>query len=491
MEKANKRLMYFGGIIIAVILVISIFFHYPIHVVESLTQETLSDYDFHIPILKILLEPFIGVILFFNRSVYALEEQQFLFYWVLIIFSVYTFLKLFVVKDRQAKKGFMLNQLANLPITVGLWFTLFVIMIFMSSYLPSNTIINNSPNTILVSTHSHSQESHDGLIRNNALWKWHKRNGFDAFFLTNHATHNGTIDFINSQRNGKFPIEPLIICGQEYSASNHFSLLGLKRKFDTHGYADSTVIDSVHANGGALIVNHWFDGEHMSLEYYKNLGVDGFEIENSGTVTSYDREQYQRIKNFCESNNLIMISGLDFHGYGNVCTMWNAIEIPGWHDLIPTSKEEAILNVIKSRDQNKLKVLIYKDRPFYTSDHLFWSPFFTLFNYFRTLNFWQVLSWAIWISIIVFIKIKILTKEELKNKFATNKIIPVLGMVSAIFILGLASVYFAEMHRVLDTENDVYKEYSELLFFIGSIFLIFSGGVAWFRVFRRKKLKIN
>ena len=240
-----------------------------------------------------------------------------------------------------------------------------------------------------------------------------------------------------------------------------------------------------------MIVNHWFDGEHMSLEYYKSLGVDGFEIENSGTVTSYNREQYQRIKSFCKSNNLIMISGLDFHGYGNVCTMWNAMEIPGWHDMVPAAKEEAILSIIKSRDQSRLKVLIYKDRPYYTSDHLFWSPFFTLFNYFRTLNFWQVISWAIWIFLIVFIKMKILAKKELKNKFTTNKIIPVLGIVSASFILILASVYYAEKQHVLGSENDVYEEYSVILFYAGLVFLIFSGLVTWIRVFRKKKLNLN
>ncbi len=147
MEKVNKRLKYFTGI------------------------------------WRIILEPILGLMLFFNRGIYAIEEMQFGLYWVLIIFIGYTVIKFIIEKDKQTKKSFVLAQLANLPLVTGLWFTFFVIILFMSSYLPSNTIVNNSPNTILVTTHSHTQFSHDGLIRQKNLWEWHKYNNFDAFSI--------------------------------------------------------------------------------------------------------------------------------------------------------------------------------------------------------------------------------------------------------------------------------------------------------------------
>ena len=483
----NKKIKYIIGAFIGSIFAISSIFHFPIRIIDALTLETIPEFGIHISIWKILFEPVLGILLFFNRAIYALEEQSFLLIWILIIFAVYTIIKTILTKDKQTKKRLILRQLTNLPIIIGLWFTFFVIMLFMSPYLPSNTIINNSPNTILVTTHSHSQFSHDGLIRQKALWDWHKYNNFDAFFITDHNTHSQTLDFVKSQRDGNLPINPLVMCGEEFSGTNHLSLLGLKREFDTHGYSDTTAIDSTRAQNGAVIVNHWFDGEHMSLEYYKSLDVDGFEIENSAAETYYNRELYHKIKGFCESNNLIMNAGVDFHGYGNVCTMWNAMEIPGWHDLTPASKEEAILNVIKSRDQNKLKAIIYTDRPYYTSDNLFWTPIITLFNYFRTLNLWQVFSWIFWILLIVFIKKIISNNKELKTKLATNKIVPVIGILSALFLLLLGSIYHAEIQNVLGSDNDVYEKYSILLFYIGSAFLIFSGIIAYFRIYRRKQ----
>ncbi|MEN8122666.1 MAG: hypothetical protein ABFS35_20160 [Bacteroidota bacterium] len=482
----NKRLKYISGLCTLTIAAISIFFHYPVQIIDALTLEALPDYDFHIPIWKILFEPILGILLFFNRGLFAIDELFLSLYWALIIFISYSILKAVLTKDSSLRKKFFLNQLVNLPFVIGLWFTIFVIILFMSPYMPANTIINNSPNTILVTTHSHTQFSHDGLIRQKKLWGWHKYNNFDAFFITDHNTHDKTIDFVNAQRNGEFPIEPLVMGGEEFSGSNHLSLLGLKRKFDTHGYSDTTVIDSVRANNGAVIVNHWFDGEHMSLEYYKSLNVDGFEIENSATETSYDREIYHKIKDFCESNKLIMNGGLDFHGYGNVCTIWNAMEIPGWHKLNPNDKEEAILNVIRNQDQNKLKVLMYKDRPYYSEKHLFWRPVFTFFNYFRTLNVWQILSWTFWILLITFIKIKISSNEEMVNKLAINKIVSVLGVLSAIFMLTLAGVYHTEIQNVIGSDNDVYEEYSMILFYAGAVFLTYSGIVAFFRIFRNK-----
>jgi hypothetical protein len=278
---------------------------------------------------------------------------------------------------------------------------------------------------------------------------------------------------------------PLVMCGEEFSGTNHLSVVGLKRKFDTKKYSDAQVIDSVRANGGAVLVNHWFDGEKKSLQFFKDLGVDGFEIENTATETSYDRSVYQKIKKYCEDNNLIMNGGLDFHGYGNVCSIWNAMEIPEWDKLDPTGKEEAILNVIKSRDQSKLKVLLYSDRPYYTNEYLFFSPVITFFNYFRTLNFYQVLSWLFWILLIALVRIKILNSQNYKEKITINRIVPVLGILSSFFMLVLGGVYYAKISELVGTTNDIFVEYSTILFYVGSVFLIYTSIVTYFRIFKK------
>lgn len=485
------KLTNFSKIIIAVIvlliIVLSTLLHFSIQIIDALTLEALPDFDIHISIWRILIEPVMGILLFFNRSTYAIEENEFVLYWVLIFFVIYSLIRIFTIKNKQKRKKIIISQLVNLPIVIGLWFTYFVVILFLSRFFPNNTIVNNSTDSILVTTHAHTEFSHDGLISQENLWKWHKYNNFDAFFITDHNNHSKTLDFVNEQRKGMFSIEPLVMCGEEFSGTNHLSLLGLKRKFDTKKYSDERVIDSVRANGGAVLVNHWYDGEHKTLDYYKNLGVDGFEIENSATERSYDRSIYDKVKKYCEGNNLIMNGGLDFHGYGNVCSIWNAMQIPGWHKLDPSEKEEAILNVIKSRDQSKLKVLLYNDRPYYTNDYLFWSPITTFFNYFRTLNFYQVLSWIFWILLIVFIKVKIVSSAVLEERFSSNRIVPLLGVLGALFMLVLGGVYYAKIAELVGTTNDIFVEYSTILFYAGSAFFIYTLMVAYYRIIKNQK----
>ncbi len=483
MKNFKFKKYYLPAVLVSLIIIISLFFHYSIHITDAITLNELPDFGIRISNWRILFEPFIGVLLFFNRALYALNEFPMVLIWILAFFVFYTIIRSVNIKKKQSKKRFLIRQLVNLPIVIGLWFLVFILLIFIP--LPNNTIVNNSPSAILVTTHSHTEYSHDGLISQEGLWKWHKRNGFDAFFITDHNNHDKTLDFVNAQRNHEFPSEPLVMCGEEFSGSNHLSLLGLKRKFRTGGYADSTVIDSVRAGNGAVIVNHWFDGEHMSLEYYKNLGVDGFEIANTATDRSYNREVYRRIKAFCETNHLIMNGGLDFHGYGNVCSLWNAFEIPGWHDLDPASKEEAILNVIKTRDQSRLRVLLYQDRPYYSGEYLFWSPVFTVFNYFRTLNFYQVISWTFWILLFSLIKFKISRSEEFRKRVSINRVLPVLGVLSAVFMLVLGIHYSLRIKDIPDF-TEMYAEYSQLLFYIGGAFLLYSGIVVFFRIFSKK-----
>lgn len=476
-------------ILVLLIFILSTLFHFPIQIVDALTLEASQDFDIHISIWRILLEPVMGILLFFNRSTYLIDENIFVLYWILIFFVIYNLIRIFAINDKQKRKKFYISQLVNLPIVIGLWFTIFVILIFLSRFFPSNTIVNNSTDSILVTTHSHTEFSHDGLVSEENLWKWHKYNNFDAFFITDHNNHSKTLDFVNAQRNGLFPIEPLVMCGEEFSGTNHLSLLGFKRKFDTSKYSDQRVIDSVRANGGAVLVNHWFDDEHKTLDYYRDLGVDGFEIENTALDRSYDRDLYQKIKKYCENNNLIMNGGLDFHGYGNVCSIWNAMQISGWQKLNPEEKEDAILNVIKSRDQSKLRVLIYKDRSFYTNDHLFWSPITTFFNYFRTLNFYQVLSWVFWIMLTLFIKVKIMNSPISESRFSSNRIVPLAGTLGALFMLVLGGVYYIKIADLAGTTNKVFAEYSTILFYTGSAFLIYSLIVVYFRIIKSTKIK--
>ena len=469
----------FVAIPILVIAFLALFFHLDIHIIDALTLKTVPEYDINVPVLRIFFEPILGLLLYFNRSIYPLQELPITLLWILVFYICFSLIKIFKVEAAPYRRQTALRFLGNLPLLIGICFSVFVVILFIR--LPNNTIVNNTSDEILVTSHAHTEFSHDGLISQEKMWAWHKRNGFDAFFITDHANHKKTLDFSTKQRNNQFPLEPLIMVGQEHSGSNHMSLLGLNGKFETKGKPDSLIVNLVHKHGGAVIINHWFDGKGNDKEFYKDLGADGFEIENVGKELYYDRTLFNDLKKFCESNKLLMIGGLDFHGYGRACGIWNAFQIPNWHQMDPEIKEKSILEILRSRDQSRVKVLMYQDRPFYSGENLLFQPYITVVNYFRTLNFWQVLSWALWLVLL-----QLLWNYRREHFIPMHKRMALTGMVSALFLIVLG-LYYMVRGNAVKGYSKVFAEYSSMLLTIGSIFMVYSLVTIYFRFFKKMK----
>ncbi|RTE52693.1 PHP domain-containing protein [Arenibacter aquaticus] len=464
---------------LAVIAILATIFQYPVHIINALTLESVPGYGVQISIVRVIFEPVLGVLLYLNRSLYPLQELPIALGWIVTFYVLYGLYKVrSTISDGQRSRRVLLF-LGNLPLLIGICFAIFVVILFLP--LPNNTIVNNTDNEVLVTTHAHTEFSHDGLMSQEKMWQWHRRNGFDAFFITDHANYAKTLEFSQRQRRRELPPEPLILVGQEHSGSNHMSLLGLKGTFETKGKPDSVIVNLVHKYGGAVLVNHWFDGKGKAKEFYKDLGVDGFEIENVGKELYYDRELFRELKEYCEDHNLLMVGGLDFHGYGRACAIWNAFTIPNWDKMDLVSRENAILEVLRARDQDKVKVLMYNDRPYYDSSNLVFSPFITLINYFRTLNLYQVLSWFFWL-----ILVQLLWNFRRRYFVPMRKKIAIAGLLSALFLVALGFYYWVRANAVKGY-SDLFLEYSSLLLIIGSVFMGYSLFVMYIRFFRKVK----
>ena len=476
--KINFGLKNIGLIILILVAIIgATFFHYPIHFENALTLTKAVEYEVKISIWRILFEPFLGPLMYFNRAIYALQELVFTMLWVLIFYLVFSVTTIFKNQSNRIEK--IKEKTASLFLVLGICFSFFVLMLFI--HLPNNTIINNSEDSVLVTTHAHTEFSHDGLISQQKMWDWHKRNGFDAFFITDHANHIKSFQFAQAQRNGEFPKEPLVMVGEEYSASNHMSLLGLNDAFETKSMKDQAVVNAVHKHGGAVIINHWFDGKGKEKEVYNALGVDGFEIENVGKDLYYNRDTFKELKRYCEEHKLIMVGGLDFHGYGRMCSVYNAFKIPDWDTMSFITKEQEVLKILKSGQQDRLTILMYKDRPFYTDAYLIFRPFWTVVMYFRTLHISQLLSWFVWLLIFVTLR----RREKIKN-IKTDKVLPVFALLCSLFLISLGLVYYVRGEAVKGYSK-VYSEYFSILCPIGLLLFIYTGVLVYFRFFKSSK----
>jgi len=467
----KHRIKTYGGIIgfFAVIVLFALLFHHPIRIVDALSSEQVPGFDIKISAWRLIFEPFTGPLLFYLRADQPFLEFTVLLLWIISLLLVIPIISTLLHNDSRNLseiKNKFLAWLKNIPLIFAIWSGLLLLTIF--AVLPSNTIVNTLDDIILINTHSHSEYSHDGIISQAGLQKWHKRNGFDAFFITDHNHHEETLEAVKAQEEGKLPDSPLILCGEEYSGSNHMTLLGLKRNFMTRGLTDSQVIDSTHDDNGIVIVAHWFDGERKSIPWFIDLNVDGFEIANQAYGLKYDRQVYNSIVAACTSHGLIMNGASDYHGYGSACYVWNAFYIPGWRSLGNDQKRESILDILRRKDMSRMRVLLYDDRDVPDRNLVFLGALYTPVGYFRTLNCWQVLSWFIWLFFLKRIGILLAHRKIIWRRNTGIIRVPVMiACFSSLFITVLGIILLSRSWQLVDY-NEIYAAYGTIMIWTGA-----------------------
>ncbi|NLP10081.1 hypothetical protein GX408_06760 [bacterium] len=443
MKKYSPYLFSTPALLIAVI---SFFFHYTPAIRDAVSQLPAQGFDLNISWWRVLFEPFFGPLIFLLRSTEPISLYGALFIWVLVLALVGGWKK-------QTSVSLNLKRwLRTWPLYFGCAIALFLIAVFAP--LPGETMVNQRPEVVLVNLHSHSHYSHDGIISPKGQLAWHRRQGFDAFFLTEHNHFAKTLEIVDQQRNGRLPAHPLIMAGMEYSGSNHIVLLGLHRVFNAKDYSDKAAIDSAHSQGGAAIVAHWFiPARHTRpLSFYVDAGADGFEIVNKSEGAFHLESKAQPVIALCHEQGLVMTAACDYHGYGNVCQSWTGLTLPGWRALNVQQREKAILEILRSRQQDKITVLVLNDRP--AGLFPIWlRPVQFFFHYAATLNLIQVLSWFFWTVLAASLV-----------RFSHGRLLARLGLLSGVLMI-VAGCYMVLMGLQLRGFNELYFETSP--YFIG------------------------
>jgi hypothetical protein len=440
--------------IILLLLMVVLFLPFPSQIMDAVTQTAAAGYSVSVSAWRIAFEPFTGPFIFLMRSSEPLKLYSTAFLWLIAGLLVLALLR------KGCTAGVLLEWLKNIPVYISMFVSVLLVIIFAP--LPGEVIVNHHQDTVLVNFHSHSYYSHDGLISPQRQVRWHKHQGFDAFFLTEHNHHEKTLQLVESQHNRDLSDQPLVLPAQEYSGSNHLLLLGLNRVFNTKNFTDQAAMDSAHAQNGVAIVAHWFTPVRNTrpLPYYLQAGADGCEIVNQAEGAFYPEPLSTQVIQTCQERKLVMVSACDYHGYGNICQAWTAMQIPGWRQLAPQAKQEAILQVLRNHDQGKIQVLVLRDRP-QNSFPAWIRPWATFWYYVRNLNVLQIFSWIFWIFLLFF----------LKNYYIF------IGMCVAFlgpFFTTATGIYMLYMVPRLQGYNDIFLEYGGWFLGLGITFLLYS-----------------
>lgn len=466
-------------------------FHRSIQVVEAISGTPVSHVAINISWLRVLFEPFWGYLFFIARGHWVIEEYLMVFFWCTTILLVAIALKFWRLQLQLGRffgvLRFLLRKLSLFPILVLLFIAVFLGIIFIP--LPTNTIENTDTEKILIDFHCHTVYSHDGLITPEAQIRWHRRNGFDAFFFSDHNRLEPTREFIHARE--KSPDDLVLLPGEEFSGKSHLLLLGIDSTFQTRHFSDEAVVRAVKQQNGLVFVAHWWSRHQYSIQQYIDWGVDGFEIAKQGKEILYDRQVFADLVQACRDQQKLMLGTSDFHGYGSFCYAWTRMRVPDWSRLNYSQRQQEIMNILHRGDLRDFQVLVYNDRPEISRQWLPVSPLIHAVNYFRSLNWWQALSWLIWAGIFTMIRRQKFFLQ-IKENFLKYDLLRggLAGVFLGLFLLGL-SFYLQNLVRLYLTYNEILPEFSRMFRNFGFAALIYSGLLLGWQYFRKKKLPEN
>jgi hypothetical protein len=202
---------------------------------------------------------------------------------------------------------------------------------------PMLALQGSAPGEIVVDFHSHTNASHDvkdTWMRGfdaEANRRWHRRAGFDAFFITDHNNVNG----LDTRHR---PEAPAICAGIEVSAwHSHIVLLGDSLPVD-RGRFDGSLAELLGLFRASRAEFHAFSVASLP-EYRRNLwdrldtllaaGLDGFEIVNaSPKANELTRAERDRVVRLAQQRDRFVVGVSDSHGWGATSMVWNLVRVP-------------------------------------------------------------------------------------------------------------------------------------------------------------------
>ena len=265
------------------------------------------------------------------------------------------------------------------------------------------------PDTLLVvDLHSHTNLSHDvtGWLQRDfdleTSRAWHRRGGFEAFFVTEHNRPGPT-------GVGALPGDPVACPGEELSLwGAHIVELGSSDSIPRALYADSApgIARFLHESesrwGGVTLASiPEYDENHFAdLATWIHDGVDGFEISNAAPKANRQTVAHRdAVIALARANGRWLAGVSDQHGLGATVQAWNLVPkmtVPIGYRPVP-SRCRGILEVLMTRGSAATQVIerhrLRIDSP--------WPTFATIvavpWEGWRAAGMWQLVSWLGWI----------------------------------------------------------------------------------------------
>ncbi|MDD3725768.1 MAG: hypothetical protein PHI44_01020, partial [Candidatus Ratteibacteria bacterium] len=417
-----------------------LFFLIPYHkgpvYVES--QEIAKNIKVIRPFIIKVCPPFTDLPLHFINIPYPKGQLLSWFIWISIIWVLYAVIRL---KERWRVK------IKKIVRGIAVAFIFISILVIYGIFLPVQRyeLVPKSSNEVLLDLHSHTIYSHDGLVTPAYSIKWHKNYGFRCWAITEHK-NTGTATSLQKSIILRNRLPFSVIPAQEIGFKGvHLNLLGIEKDIDPKKF-DSVkeIINTVHSNGGAVIVPHiWAEKKgKVSLDELADAGVDGFEIAGISSVP-LSREKQKEIIEFCNDKKRVMVGGTNWHGWNNLCTVWTSFRIENWNELTIEEREKLVIEALRKREVDKFRTITYHYN--YVLQNIILEPFSGTYSYISSLDKTQRFFWIFW-TISLYLVFKLI-KEKRRIVMAIWFLVSIL--------LFLKSLYFFELWISVKEVNSI------------------------------------
>jgi hypothetical protein len=287
-----------------------------------------------LPPAYLAIEPISGIL--DTLTLLTVGQHIAIMLWAIAIFAV--------VRVRRARRGTTVRR----ELTAAIVFLLALVATYALAALaprPMAQFVASDETVVAVDLHAHTKYSHDGRAgwTEEDVRAWHRAAGFDAVYITDHATFEGAERGIASNP----PLAgqgTVVLQGIEaFFNGEHVNILSAGRRYKGLLSADLKDVDPQALMLASLLTKSapvTIQTVPANLNKVPALtadgvpGVMGIEIvDGSPRGLSQTRKERARILHIADSLNLALVTGSDNHGWGRTAPGWTLFRLPGWRGM--------------------------------------------------------------------------------------------------------------------------------------------------------------
>jgi hypothetical protein len=273
---------------------------------------------------------------------------------------------------------------------------------------PMAQLVTSDAAIIVVDFHSHTKYSHDGRRGwdEEDVRAWHRGAGYDAAYVTDHATFEGAERGI-AGNSGQAGESTILFQGLEaVDRGEHVNILSAGRRYrgltspDLKDVDDQALAMADLIPGTSPIIIETIPGNLSKLtSNAPNTApsVDAIEIvDGSPRGLSQGRRERTRIVRLADSLNLALVTGSDNHGWGRAAPGWTLLRIPGWRGMPTDSLSRRIEDILRIGRRQATRVVERRVADGTTPIALAFAGPAVVWRMFTTLGADERVMWLVW-----------------------------------------------------------------------------------------------